>query len=249
MRAVNMKMTNRLPSNWKELQNLVAKYFNEAGYIAETPYEIELVRGKKEVDVFVKAPNELGKEIIIECKYWDTNIPQNEIHALRTVVNDAGVSLGIIISKVGFQEGAFKAIVKSNVELKTWDEFLEMIFDKWLLERMKSLKIKRSPLAVYLDPLDVPAEQLSKEQKEKYLKKVLEYARMDGEVMFMRKEIFWEKGTKCKLLTAFDNIEDYFEYLSSEIEKAIECFESIFKDIEIPQEKFQMSDNYLFWNI
>lgn len=242
-------MTNRMPSNWKELQNLVAKYFNEAGYIAETPYLIDLVRGKKEVDVFVKAPNELGKEIIIECKYWDTNIPQNEIHALRTVVNDAGASLGIIISKVGFQEGAYNAIMKSNVELKTWNEFLAMIYDKWLLERMKFLKRKRSPLAVYLDPFDVPSEQLSKEQKEEYLKKVLEYARMDGEVMFMEKETFGGKETKCKLLTSFDNIEDYFEYLSSEIEKAIECFKSIFKDIEIPQEKFEMSDNYLFWNM
>lgn len=100
-------MTNRKPETWIELQEMVAHYFNYSGYEAITPYKIETVRGEVEVDVFVKADNELGNRIICECKYWNTLIPQEKIHAFRTVVNDSGASLGIIISNLAFKKGLF----------------------------------------------------------------------------------------------------------------------------------------------
>ena len=40
-----LKFTNRVPTDWKDLQNLVAEYLNIAGYKAITPYEIETVVG------------------------------------------------------------------------------------------------------------------------------------------------------------------------------------------------------------
>lgn len=139
-RGDNMyKMTNRKPKTWIELQDFVAHYFNFSGYEAISPFKIDTVRGKVEVDVFVKADKELGNQVICECKYWDTPIPQEKIHAFRTVVNDSGASLGIIISKVGFQKGAFLAADKSNIKLFTWEQFLDYLFEKWFEYRKKRL--------------------------------------------------------------------------------------------------------------
>lgn len=47
-------MTNRYPDSWSQLQDLVAKYFNESGYTATTERTVETVRGKVEFDVFVE---------------------------------------------------------------------------------------------------------------------------------------------------------------------------------------------------
>ena len=92
-----MKLTNIVPNTWIELQELTAKYLGEAGYNAITPFQMETARGNVEIDVYVEAPDELVKKIIIECKFWNTAIPKEKIHAFRTVVNDAGAALGKII--------------------------------------------------------------------------------------------------------------------------------------------------------
>jgi hypothetical protein len=57
-------MTNRKPETWIELQDMVAHYFNYSGYEATSPCKILTVRGEVEVDVLVKANNELGSRVI-----------------------------------------------------------------------------------------------------------------------------------------------------------------------------------------
>ena len=47
-----MKITNEIPRDWKDLQNKVCKFLNEAGYESESPKTIKTVRGDVEVDVF-----------------------------------------------------------------------------------------------------------------------------------------------------------------------------------------------------
>ncbi|MBU3221140.1 hypothetical protein [Clostridium algidicarnis] len=44
-----MKITNTIPKNWKDLQDEVCRFLNEAGYFAETPKKIRTVRGEVEV--------------------------------------------------------------------------------------------------------------------------------------------------------------------------------------------------------
>ena len=39
------------PNNWKELQNFVGQLFKECGFETEVSKVVELVRGKKEIDV------------------------------------------------------------------------------------------------------------------------------------------------------------------------------------------------------
>ena len=94
-----MKITNEVPSDWKDLQNKVCKFLNEAGYDSESPKTIKTVRGDVEVDVFSISNDELIKQFICECKFWNTPVPKEKIHAFRTVVHDSGSMVGIFISK------------------------------------------------------------------------------------------------------------------------------------------------------
>ena len=160
-----MRITNEVPDNWRDLQDKVCKYLNQAGYHAEVAKTIELVRGKVEVDVLATSDDELLKQFVCECKYWETPVPQEKIHAFRTVVHDSGSMLGIFISKNGYQKGAIEAAYCSNVLLKDWQGFIDMIAVKWLKNRFNELMKIASPLGTYTDILDVPVEILSEEDK------------------------------------------------------------------------------------
>lgn len=120
------------PATWQELQARVHQAFIEMGCEAESPKTVQLVRGKKEVDVWAREVIHTIETIyFVECKFWGQNVPQNEAHAFRTVVADGGAHKGIIIAKKGFQAGAYEAVVKSNVDILTWEEFNERFFDRW----------------------------------------------------------------------------------------------------------------------
>lgn len=120
-----MKFTDRCPATWKELQDDVALLLNQSGYRAVSPCTIDTVRGKVEVDVLVESPDELVKRIVCECKFWNSSVPKEKVHAFRTVVQDSGASLGLLISQAGFQSGAIEAANLSNVRLMTWNEFTD----------------------------------------------------------------------------------------------------------------------------
>ena len=234
-----MIMTNRRPTNWKELQELVAYYFNYSGYDAITPYKIETVRGEVEVDVFVNAGKELGENVICECKFWDTPIPQEKIHAFRTVIHDYGASLGIIISKVGFQKGAYSAVNYSNIKLLTWEEFLELLFDKWFKFRQKRLLEIVQPLAVYTDFMDVPTEEFNEEQTKQYKDSLAKYSpihiiacSIEEESIRKYNEIFNERIT---------SYEEFFDNIEERARQAILFYKEFFSDFEIPDYKFRFN--------
>ena len=154
-----MLITNDIPTSWKDLQDKVCKYLNQCGYHAESPKTIDLVRGVVEVDVFATTDDELLRQFICECKFWETPVPQEKIHAFRTVVHDSGSMLGIFISKMGYQEGARKASYCSNVVLKDWDGFIDMIATKWVKNRFREIQRLGDPLGFYTNYLDVPIEK------------------------------------------------------------------------------------------
>ena len=246
-----MNFTNREPTDWKDLQNLVAKYFNEAGYSAITPYEIETVRGKVEVDVFVQAEMELSKVILCECKLWKTKITKEKVHAFRTVVSDSGASLGIIISKIGFQKGAIQAAENSNIELKTWEEFLSMIYDRWLTSRIIYLKRKVAPLGVYMDPMDMPCEKLSSEDKNKYFELIEKYSKVQSIVWMLSKEHFLQDMRRFPVYKSvcLDVPELFINFLAYQAEEALKSFRKVFAGIDIPKYKFDLPDAYALMNL
>lgn len=231
-----MKITNKIPTDWIDLQDKVCKFLNEAGYEAESPKTIETVRGKVEVDVFVTSEMELIKKFICECKFWKTPIPKEKIHAFRSVVNDSGSMLGIFVSKMGYQAGAYEAAYCSNVLLKDWDGFLELIARQWIDRRLKYVKLLSQPLSVYLDPIDVDYSSLSESGKEQY--KLLQNRSMPVYQQCYRlnhgllKSEIIEVGEE-----KFEVMDELFYYLEQKICSALKEFELLFIDSPIEEYK------------
>ncbi len=226
-----MKITSVMPDNWRDLQNKAGKYLSEAGYKVTTPLKIQTVRGNTEVDIFVESKNELIKYFICECKYWKTNIPKEKVHAFRNVVVDSGATLGIMISKVGFQKGAIEAACYSNVLLKTWDEFLEMLKTQWQFHQLSIIKHVLHPLTIYMDPLAVPLDALSKDEQ-------YEYANLMK--VYIECFLFGQKISISDLQTdtiALDGCEfmycnELFEYMLDRYSTATKAFAKLFPSIE-----------------
>ena len=64
---------------------------------------------------------------LCECKHWRRAVPQEVVHAFRTVMADVGAHRGFIISIAGFQEGAFEAVANTNIDLVTFEELQEIL--------------------------------------------------------------------------------------------------------------------------
>lgn len=129
---IALKIYDVNPSDWKQLQEFTATILSECGFDSEIEKTIETVRGKVEVDVYAERKAPFESKTICECKYWQSPVPQTIIHAFRTIINDAGASQGYIISKAGFQKGAYEAVDKSNVSILSWTEFQEKFKLEWL---------------------------------------------------------------------------------------------------------------------
>lgn len=127
-----LKIIEHTPSTWKELQELVAQILSDCGFQTEIEKTIITLRGKVEVDVYAEKVNGFHSKVLCECKYWNGNIPQSVVHSFRSVLGDYGASQGFIISKIGFQKGAYEAAFKSNMCLLNWDEFQQKFEPEWL---------------------------------------------------------------------------------------------------------------------
>ena len=233
-----MKITNEIPSDWKDLQNKVCKFLNEAGYDSESPKTIKTVRGDVEVDVFSTSNDELIKQFICECKFWNTPVPKEKIHAFRTVVHDSGSMVGIFISKNGYQSGAYEAAYCSNVLLKDWDGFIDLIEDKWFKRQYSKLLQHIYPLSVYTDPFDVPIELLSDIELKKYKElneKIIDDYLICRSLKFKKiKENVIEINGKT-----FDSYDKLFDYFERNLTPNIKEYEEIFKNYSIDSWKFK----------
>jgi len=233
-----MILTKEIPSSWKDLQDKVCKYLNQAGYHAIAPKTIVTVRGKVEVDVFVTSEDELLKQFVCECKYWDTPVPKEKIHAFRTVVQDSGSMLGIFISKNGFQSGAIEAASCSNVILKDWKGFLDLIAVQWLKYRGEQVLKLACPLSVYTDPLDVPPEIFHKESdkarysdlQQKYLPLYMTFRSLEMGMQNHDQPIIIDD-------VVFDDYNSLFDHMESNFVCAKKDYEELFSYHKVEQWK------------
>ena len=123
---------DREPSSWEDLECLVAKAFAEMGYETERQATLSTVRGNVAMDVVaINRRTPLPTKIACECKYWKRAVSQDVVHAFRSVCADAGVHVGLIISKVGFQVGAEEKRQFTNIHLLTFEDFQVSFFDEW----------------------------------------------------------------------------------------------------------------------
>ncbi|MDT2006672.1 restriction endonuclease [Rhodococcus opacus] len=116
------------PDNWRDLQEKVADVLRISGFdpvsIEKT---IEQTRGSVDVDVYAVDPATSPELIYIcECKHWSTPVPRTVVHAFQTVVAQHGAHLGLIVSRNGFQSGAYEAAQQTNIKLVNWFEFQQL---------------------------------------------------------------------------------------------------------------------------
>ena len=127
-----MQIFDHEPADWSALQDMVGRLFEELGCETAVGMRVENVRGTKEIDVYVRdvaiAP---PSTYLVECKLWKRAVPQEVVHAFRTVMADAGAHRGFIVSSRGFQEGAFEAAANTNIDLVTFRELQSIFADRW----------------------------------------------------------------------------------------------------------------------
>ena len=202
---------HRLPSDWKDLQNKVAEIFTDIGYETETDRTIETARGKVMVDVFSvdksQSPNIL---YLCECKHWKSRVPKTVVHSFRTVIQDFGANYGIIISKVGFQKGAYETVKHTNITLVDWFGFQDLFEEKWLPAISEKLCDGCRAFIDHTEPIVTgfiarKFEQLgeNKEKIEEYKKLRRKYMTMGFLILRLRYSEFLPKQ-KLKFPISFD---------------------------------------------
>jgi hypothetical protein len=141
------------PENWKDLQNYVGKLFQEIGYEVEISKVVDLVRGRKEIDVYVKDTlSEFHPVFLVECKFWKKAVDQETVHAFHTVMNDFGANFGFIVSENGFQQGCYEAAKNTNIRLVSLEELEKQYHDKWQSGMVRRYLPLADMLFPYWDP-------------------------------------------------------------------------------------------------
>ena len=147
---------NPKPSDWRCLQASVCNILNEVGIHSETEKTLETPRGEVEIDVFGIDQNSVEQiRYIIECKNWQSAVPQTVVHAFTTVLQETGGHIGMLISKEGFQEGALKYIKHTNIVALTFAEFQERYFKLWYTKNFcTQLTASVDTLLQYVEPIN-----------------------------------------------------------------------------------------------
>jgi hypothetical protein len=242
-----MNIFRNEPTSWRDLEIKVTELMNGAGYVAINNKKISTVRGNVNIDVFAEDLKSIPKSTyLIECKYWETDIPQTIVHAFRTVVNDYGANHELIISKNNFQSGALEAIKNTNIQLLNWNDFHDLFEARWIAETIKSVNLISLPLRDYTDPLDdiVDFSKLSQTQKQQYLelcKKYIEVAVCSSPIwygfnnqgdMFNKDHldtVIIKNIDDCFPLEGIECYNDFFQILSKKCMEGIKEFSNFVK--------------------
>jgi predicted Mrr-cat superfamily restriction endonuclease len=114
------------PKSWRDLQTKVKEIYSSLGYQVQENITVGGGKAKHQIDVLVTF--EFGGQnyrIIIECKYWSSKVKKSQVSSLIGILADTGAEKGIIVSKMGFQRGAYSLATYTNIELLTYDELLQ----------------------------------------------------------------------------------------------------------------------------
>ncbi|CDZ54396.1 restriction endonuclease [Neorhizobium galegae] len=161
-------ITSKMPDSWEELEEIVADILREAGMESNRTVSVKLPRGSVDIDVLAKETSDgIHNVVICECKNWKHNIPKEIVHAFRTVMHEIGANRGYIISRVGFQSGAYEAAEATNINLVTFQEFQELYFAKWYKARLWQVERRIGNFNTYYEPLGRPGFDLLETDEER----------------------------------------------------------------------------------
>jgi restriction system protein len=144
------------PSAWTDLQAGVCRLFNEIGLSALTEHSLATPRGQVTVDVHAIDERSVDKiKYIVECKNWDTAIPQTVVHAFTTVMHETGSNIGFIVSKQGLQRGAEQYTRNTNVIGVTYAQLqLRYLPVWWQTKFCIDLSRAADTLLQYVEPIN-----------------------------------------------------------------------------------------------
>ena len=148
-------ISHGVPSDWHELQEEVAQILGECGMRSAVDVEVKTARGSVKVDVVAEDNSRTPPVVILcECKLWKQSVRQSVVHSFRTVVNDSGASLGLVISPRRAQRGAYEATEHSNVRVLSWAEFQAMFEERWTRNYLLTVLSREShALVEYTQPI------------------------------------------------------------------------------------------------
>ena len=240
--GLNINIFSNSPTDWRDLQNKVGSVLRGIGYEVFIEKDIQTVRGTVNVDVFAMDEESVPSSVLIcECKHWNYKVPKSVVHSFRTVITDFGANFGYIISKSGYQEGAFQAAENSNIKLLNWDEFLSLFEKKWLEAMMVNLHNEGLPLREYTDLLSEQyIKQVSQEKKERFNARCKELSN----IALYTSKLLYEPPNGINFKDHVDSVilsfiknhhledirsyNDFIEYMISFSRKTIEDLESEF---------------------
>jgi Restriction endonuclease len=103
----------------RRLEQLVAAFFERCGYSVRTNEILEgRSGGRHEIDVMAEKSDALTTfRVGVECKAWQMPIQKDVVAKLNYVVNDLGLSKGIVVSLAGSRSGADQAAAELGIEL------------------------------------------------------------------------------------------------------------------------------------
>jgi len=79
----DLVITEKIPADWRQLQDWTAQILRECGWNAETEVTVKLVRGSAEIDVLaIESVRGREYKTLVECKNWRNRVPQTVVHAL-----------------------------------------------------------------------------------------------------------------------------------------------------------------------
>ncbi|MHB1700237.1 MAG: restriction endonuclease [Acidobacteriaceae bacterium] len=112
-----------MADTWRDYQQSAAAFFRRLGLVAEVEYQVEGARGIHRVDVYVEgALHGIQFKWVIECKAWKSSVTKEKVMALAAIVQDLGADRGFLLSEVGFQSGALRAVRKTNITLTSLED-------------------------------------------------------------------------------------------------------------------------------
>lgn len=232
------------PKDWKELQEYVNRIFINIGYESSIEKNTTTPRGNINIDVFAVDLDSINKDIyIIECKWWNTQIPQTVIHAFTTVMSETGGNFGFIITKKGIQSGAIKYLKSTNIKAITFSGFQKLYFTNWYNKYFRpTLVILSSDLLGYIEPINnrrfKHLDQLNKIQRIRYFELLDKYENFSYFILMLR-------STNNYL--QFENIENLKqEALNTGIDLNFNCATELLSELEKNCENIIVDFNEVF---
>lgn len=120
------------PKRWQDLQSGVCRLFRNVGLAADVEVDIKTPRGSVNVDVLAVDRRSLDQiKYIVECKNWNSSVPQSVVHSFTTVMHETGANIGFIISKYELQSGAEQYTQNTNIVGLTYLELQQRYFEAW----------------------------------------------------------------------------------------------------------------------